>query len=95
MSITITVSEKMKAKIERRAERTGQSVDKVLGDLVEEVWDERFPENGIDPSIDSSTHKLFRMAGMFNSEATDTSERVHELLYSEDFDPAQGFGTDK
>ena len=39
MSITITVSEKMKAKIERRAERTGQSVDKVLGDLVEEVWD--------------------------------------------------------
>jgi hypothetical protein len=95
MSITITVSEKTEAKIKRRAERTGQSVDKVLGDLVEEVWDERFPENGNNSTSASKPHPLFRMAGMFNSGVTDTSERMHEILYSEDLDPAQGFGTDK
>lgn len=94
MSITITVSEETEKKIRKRAEKTGEAIDKVVSDLVEEVWDEHFPENGNDSSS-KKPHSLFQMAGMFSSNVTDTSERMQEILYSEDLDPAQGFGTDK
>jgi hypothetical protein len=95
MSITIRVSEAIEDKIRRQAKKSGQPVDKVVGDLVEEVWDDHFPENGNSSSVVSESHSLFRMAGMFNSVETETSVQMHDILYSEDLDPAQGFGTDK
>lgn len=93
MSITITVSENTEQKIRKRARTVGQNADKIVSDLVEEVWDERFPENGV--RTPSKPHSLFEMAGMFRSSVSDTSERMQEILNSEEFDPAQGFGTDK
>ncbi|MCC7308747.1 MAG: hypothetical protein IT173_14380 [Acidobacteria bacterium] len=95
MSITITLSEKTEAKILRRAEEKGLRADKLVSDFVEEAWDEHFPE-----SKNGSNEKDFKnpfesIIGMFSSGKTDTSERMSELLYGEDLDPAQGFGTDK
>jgi hypothetical protein len=101
MSITISVSEKTEQKIRRQAARTGQDVGSVVANLVEDVWDERFPEiqsNGdIDPKSDSEEYEnpFKPFIGMFSSGKTDTSERMSEILYAEDLDPAQGFGTDK
>lgn len=95
MDITITVSGKTERKIRKQAERSGQDVEKIVASLVEEAWDEHFPENGSDPVAVDKPHALFRMAGMFSSGRTDTSERMSEILYGDDLDPAQGFGTDK
>lgn len=95
MDITISVSEKTEQKIRRRAEKTGQNMDKVVSDLVEEVWDDHFPENGNRPEEEEYKNPFEPFLGMFSSGKTDTSERMHEILYSEDLDPAQGFGTDK
>ncbi|MBX7061576.1 MAG: hypothetical protein K1X52_07940 [Pyrinomonadaceae bacterium] len=95
MSITITVSKRTEQKIRNQAARSGQDVEKIVSGLVEDVWDERFPEPDADRTGDSRPHGLFQMAGMFSSNRTDTSERMHEILYAEDLDPAQGFGTDK
>jgi len=95
MSITITVSKKTEQKIRNQAARSGQDVEKIVSGLVEDVWDERFPEPGAEQTGDSRPHGLFRMSGMFSSNRTDTSERMHEIIYGDDLDPAQGFGTDK
>lgn len=93
MSITINVSKKTEQKIRKRAMTTGQHADKIVSDLVEEVWDDHFPENGA--TSPSKPHSLFEMSGMYRSGVSDTSERMQEILESEKFDPAQGFGTDK
>jgi hypothetical protein len=95
MSITITISEKTEKKIRKQAERSGQDVETIVSGLVEDVWDERFPENGSERNGENGSHALFRMAGMFSSGKTDTAERMHEILYNADLDPAQGFGTVK
>jgi len=95
MSITITISEKTERKIRKQAEKSGQDVEKIVSGLVEEVWGERFPENGVEQNGENRSHALFRMAGMFSSGKTDTSERMDEILYNANLDPAQGFGTDK
>jgi hypothetical protein len=93
MSITITVSEKTEKKIRQHVAETGQDIDEVVGSLVDEVWDEHFPKGG--STREQKPHSLFRLAGKYSSSRTDTSERMSEVLYSEDLDPAQGFGTDK
>lgn len=95
MSINITVSEKTEEKIRRHAATTGQDIDKIVGGLVDEVWDEHFPENGKQVNKKHKPHSIFRLAGKYSSKHTDTSSRMHEILYSDDLDPAQGFGTDK
>lgn len=95
MTIKIKVSEKTEQKIRVQAAKTGQEVDEVVGNLVEEVWDEHFPENAPDPENGKYKNPFEPFIGMFSSGKTDTSERMHEILYDEDLDPAQGFGTDK
>jgi hypothetical protein len=79
MSITITVSEGTEAKIRRRAESTGVDVEKIVSDLVEEAWDEHFPENARSHS-ESSQDPLAPFTGMFSSGFTDTAERHSEIL---------------
>lgn len=79
MSITITVSEGTEAKIRRRAESTGVDVEKIVSDLVEEAWDEHFPENG-NPDSGASEDPLAPFTGMFSSGFTDTAERHSEIL---------------
>lgn len=79
MSITITVSEGTEAKIRRRAESTGVDVEKIVSDLVEEAWDDHFPEEGHSNS-ETPEHPLARFTGMFSSGVTDTAERHSEIL---------------
>jgi hypothetical protein len=88
MSITITVSERTEAKIRRRAERIGVDAEKIVSDLVEEAWDEQFPEKGDNLEKKEHRNPFEPFIGMFSSGKTDTSERMHEILYSEDLDPA-------
>ena len=95
MDITITVSEKIEQKIRRQALKTGQDVDKVVADLLEEVCDERFPESETNDDKNEFENPFTPFIGMFSSGITDTSENMRAILYSEDLDPAQGFGTDK
>lgn len=81
MEITITVSEK----IYELAKQNGKDVT----DFVEEVLEKKFPEN--DGEKRERKHNLLKFAGKFSSGKTDTSERMHEILYSEDFNPSEGF----
>lgn len=94
MEITITISKETEKKIRSRSEKVGKKMENLVGELVEEVWDDHFPENG-EHSVEHKPHSLFRLAGKYSSGTTDTSERMSEILYSQDLDPAQGFGTDK
>lgn len=94
MSITITVSEKTEEIIKDKAGAEGKNVTDFLGEFVESSFSIH-EENGRNGNDKDKPHPLMRMAGMFSSGVTDTSERMHEILYSENFDPAQGFGTDK
>jgi len=89
MDITITVSEKTAKNIQIRAESSGKKLD----DFVENFVEENFQDNSGEP--DGETRSFMRLQGMFSSGLSDTSERMSEILYTEDFDPAQGFGTDK
>ncbi len=92
MELTITVSEKTEKIIREKAEKNGKGVSDFAGDLLEEKVKEEFPEIIADESVkNNKPHPLLKFAGMFSSGKTDTSERMHELLYEEDFDPAEGF----
>jgi len=87
MDITISVSEKTEHVIREKAEENGRDLADFAGDLLEEKVKEEYPEE-----IDiEGPHPLLKFAGMFSSGKTDTSERMHEILYSEDFDPGRGF----
>lgn len=94
MSITITLSEKTEAKILQKAEERGLKADELISDFVEETWNEHYPENG-NGSNEQFRNPFESFIGMFSSGRTDTSECMAEILYNEDLDPAQGFGTDK
>lgn len=90
MDITISVSDRVVENIQEKA--NGKAID----DFVEEFVVESFSKgNGTNSDADRRHHNLIQMAGMFSSGHTDTSERMHEILYAEDFDSAQGFGTDR
>ena len=85
MEITISVSDKTAEIIQHKAKENGKGVDEFLGEFVEENF---INENG---EKCERQHNLLKFAGMFASGKTDTSERMHEILYSENFDPAEGF----
>lgn len=97
MDITITVSEKAEQKIRRQAAKNGKNVKEFVGEFVEEILEEKFPEaiednaNGNVEGKRERKHNLLKFAGMFSSGKTDTSERMDEILRSEDLDPAEGF----
>ncbi len=83
MSITIEISAKTEKKIRRRAEKMGQSVDEVVGALVEGVWDEHFPE---DESSETGGSRLTMndLTALFSSKTpVDTSQRASEILRAE------------
>ena len=89
MEITITISKRAAQKIKEQAASNGKDV----GEFVEENFAN---ENGAKHSTENQSPRPFmRMQGMFSSGKTDTSERMREILYSEDFDPAEGFSTRK
>ena len=85
MDITITVSDKAVANIRVKASETGKDVD----DFIEEFVEESFA-NGNGEHRERK-HNMLKFAGMFTSDKTDTSERMHKILYETDFDPAEGF----
>ena len=95
MSITISVSERMEQKIRRRAAKVGRNANELVGRLVEEVWDERFPDNESDGGGKKFENPFTPFIAMGASGKTDTSERMREILNSDNLDSAQGFGTDK
>ncbi len=85
MSITISVSEKTERIIRGKAEENGKDVAEFVGEFIEEKF---AAENG---EKRERKHNLLKFAGMFSSGKTDTFERMHEILYGEDLDPAEGF----
>jgi len=85
MDITITISEKAEQIIREKAEENGKDIADFVGEFIEESF-----TNGTGEKRERK-HNLLKFAGMFSSGKTDTSERMHELLYAEDFDPAEGF----
>jgi len=85
MDITITVSDETEQIIREQAEENGKDVADFVGEFIEKSLT---AENG---KKKERKHNLLKFAGMFSSGKTDTSERMHELLYAEDFDPAEGF----
>ena len=93
MDITITVSAKTEQIIQKKARENGKAVAEFVGEFVEENFaGKKTNENEQSASSENMPERPFmRMQGMFSSGKTDTSERMHEILYSEDFDPAEGF----
>lgn len=91
MSITISISEKTEKRIRQQAAKTGQNVDTVVGNLLEEIWDERFPEES--PEMDASKFEnpFDQFIGMFASGKTDTSIRAKKILL-EDVKVPGGWG---
>lgn len=87
MDITITISGRTEEAIREQAEENGTNIEKFVEEFVEKSFDTA--ENG--EGKKERKHNLLQFAGMFSSGKTDTSERMQELLYEEDFDPAQGF----
>ena len=85
MDITINVSDKAEQNIREKAEESGKRIETVVEEFVENNF-----ANG-DRETGKREHNLLAFAGMFSSGKTDISERMHEILYSEDFDPAEGF----
>lgn len=87
MDITITISERAEQVVRKRAEENGKDVEHFVGEFVEDSF-----KNGQDEAIKTTEERPFmRMKGMFSSGKTDTAGRMQELLYEEDFDPAEGF----
>ena len=93
MDIMITVSEKTAALIQYKAQKNGKKVNEFVGEFVEENFADEKINKGeeMNSSENLPERKFMRMQGMFSSGKTDTSERMHELLYEEEFDPAEGF----
>ncbi|HQU91296.1 MAG TPA: hypothetical protein PLK77_03315 [Pyrinomonadaceae bacterium] len=91
MDITVTVSDEIAKVILRKAGEQDMGLAALASDLLEEKVKEEFSEH----DVSRGRRNLWKMSGMFSSGATDTSERMHEILYGEDLDPAQGFGTDE
>lgn len=83
MDITISVSDKAVENIRTKAK--GKAVEEFVEEFVEDSF-----ANGNGDSRPRK-HNLLKFAGMFQSNKTDTSERMHELLYEADLDPAEGF----
>lgn len=91
MEITITVSEK----ICELAKQNGKEVSEFVQQVIEEkLFETKTTEAETDGDVEKAKkrkHNLLKFAGMFSSGKTDTSEKMSELLYEEDFDPKEGF----
>lgn len=85
MDITITISDKAGKVIRERAEENGKDIEEFVEDFVEKSFNK---ESG---DSKERKHNLLEFAGKFSSGKTDTSERMKEILYETDFDPAEGF----
>jgi len=85
MDITISVSDETEQIIREKAKENGKDIADFVGEFIEESF--TVENNG----KRERKHNLLKFAGMFSSGKTDTSERMRELLYAEDFDPAEGF----
>lgn len=85
MDITITISEKIEQNIREKAEENGKNIEEFVEEFVEKSFDE---ENG---DSKERKHNLLEFAGKYSSGKTDTSERMKEILYETNFDPAEGF----
>ena len=96
MDITITVSEKTEQIIREKAEENGKPISEFAAHFLEEKIKEEFSET-IEIELEDAAYEnpFTPFIGMFASGKTDTSERMHEILYSEDFDPAEGFSVKK
>lgn len=100
--MNVNISEQTENKLKEIARKNGQDAADYAGVLLEEFIEEKMKNNG---NVESSasgdeTDKEYEspfapFIGMFSSGKTDTSERMHEILYSEDFDPAEGFNVKK
>lgn len=85
MDITITISDKAGEVIRERAEENGKDIEEFVEEFVEKSFD------SFEEGSKERKHNLLEFAGMFKSGRSDTSERMHELLREQDFDPAEGF----
>jgi hypothetical protein len=85
MDITITISGKVEEKLSELAERDGKNVSEVAVGLLEEKIEEEYSDSVEDEN------PFIPFIGMFSSGKTDTSERIQEILYEADLDPAEGF----
>lgn len=100
--MNVNVSEKVENKLKEIARKNGQDAADYAGVLLEEfiaektgnVADGGQSEDGANVS-EEYENPFAPFIGMFSSGKTDTSERMHEILYSEDFDPAEGFSVKK
>jgi len=86
MDITITISEKAEQNIREKAEEKGTDIVDFVEDFVEKSFET--PNGSEGPE---RKHNLLAFAGKYSSVKTDTSERMKEILYETDFDPAEGF----
>ena len=93
MEITISVSEKIEKIIREKAKANGKGVSDFAGNLLEEKIKEDFPE--IIETDKEFDNPFTAFIGMFSSGKTDTSEKMSEILYSEDFSPTEGFNVKK
>jgi len=94
MDITISVSVRAEEIIRDKAEERGKEMTQFLGEFVESTFVAQTDRSDGLPNP-RNEHSLMRFAGVFRSSVNDTSERMHEILYSDDLDASQGFGTDK
>ncbi len=95
MELTITVSEKTEKIIREKAMENSKDISDFAGNLLEEKVKEDFPEIIEDNSSENYQNPFTPFIGMFASGKTDTSEKMSEILYSEDFNPAEGFNVKK
>lgn len=91
MEVTISVSEKTAQIIQHKAEENGKNVNEFVSNLFEEKIREEFTDDLAKESGEGDENPFAPFMGMFSSGKTDTSKRMREILYSEDFDPATGF----
>lgn len=92
MEITISVSEKTERIIREKAKENGKDVADFAANLLEEKVEEDFPQKVEEEPYENPFTPFI---GMFSSGKTDTSERMHEILYSENFDSSEGFTVKK
>jgi hypothetical protein len=88
MDITITISGKTEERLSELAKKNGKDVADVAVGLLDEKIEEDFAES---VNEDEYVNPFAAFTGMFASGKTDTSERMHEILYGADLDPAEGF----
>lgn len=103
--MNVNISEKTELKLKEIAKKNGKNIADVAGVLLEEIVEEKANGNGENfeasdngnQQEDSSEYEnpFEPFIGMFSSGKTDTSEHMHEILYSEDFDSAEGFSVKK